>query len=217
MAFGSNGEEFNPATGLLQGTFDVGNTCCNGSTQVLADSAINRAFALGQTPFFGPLGITSYNLSEFTPLAVASLAELTANNPSISKFMQWGPNGLAFILSSGCCGTPTTSQVVLVQSPTLLLTATKTISPAPVTHYSSPATVTHGSGNTLMTVRGSGFVPGSVVHWNNKPFSAKYLSGSQLTVYVPKAAIATPGTAAVVVKNPTPGGGNSNALTVTIK
>ena len=217
LVFGSSGEEFNPATGLLEGTFDVGSTCCSAGPQVLPDSAINRAFALGQTPFFSSFGITSYNLSEFTPLAVASLAELSPEFGSTSKFIQWGPNGLAFILTdSGCCGTSTT-QVVLVQSPTLLLTAGKAVNPAPASHSSSPAAVAHGSGNTLLTVHGSGFVPGSVVNWNNKAFSAKYVSESEMTVYVPKAAIAAPGTAAVVVKNPTPGGGKSNALTLTIK
>jgi hypothetical protein len=217
LAFGADGEEFNPATGLLEGTFDVGSACCSPSVQVLPDSAINRAFALGQTPFFSSFGITSYNLSEFTPLAVASLAELAPELSSTSKFIQWGPNGLAFILTEGSCCGPTTNQVVLVQSPTLLLTAGKSVNPAPASHSSSPATVTHGSGNTLLTVHGSGFVPGSVVNWNNKAFSAKYVNETEMTVYVPKAAVAAPGTAAVVVKNPTPGGGKSNALTVTIK
>ncbi len=217
LVFGANGEEFNPATGLLEGTFDVGSTCCSSGPQVLPDSAINRAFALGQTPFFNSFGITSYNLSEFTPLAVASLAELAPELSSTSKFIQWGPNGLAFILAADSCCAPSTTQVVLVQSPTLLLTAGKTINPAPASHSSSPATVTHGSGNVLMTVRGTGFVPGSVVNWNNKAFSAKYVNENEMTVYVPKAAVAAPGTAAIVVKNPTPGGGKSNALTVTIK
>jgi hypothetical protein len=217
LVFGSSGEEFNPATGLLEGTFDVGTACCYPSTQMLPDSAINRAFALGLTPFSSSFGITSYNLSEFTPLAVANLAELSPEYGSTSKFIQWGPNGLAFILTGGgCCAAPTT-QVVLVQSPTLLLTAGKSVNPAPASHSSSPAAVTHGSGNILMTVRGAGFVPGSVVNWNNKAFSAKYVNENEMTVYVPKASVAAPGTASVVVKNPTPGGGKSNALTVTIK
>jgi trimeric autotransporter adhesin len=216
LVFGSSGQEFDPTTGLLEGTFDVGPTCCNYSMQVLPDSAINRTFSLGQSPFLGTFGITSYNLTEFTPLAVASLAELSSSFGSTSNFIQWGPNGLAFILNGGCCGN-TTSQVVLVQSPTLLLTAGKTVNPAPVSRSSNPATVTHGSGNILLTVRGSGFVPGSVVHWNNKPFSAKYVSENEMTVYVPKEDIAAPGAAAIVVKNPTPGGGKSNALTVTIR
>lgn len=216
LIFGGNGQEFNPATGLLEGTFDVGSSCCS-STQVLPDSAIDRAFALGQTPFFSSFGITSYNLSQFTPLAVASLAELVANPSSTFNFIQWGPNGLAFILTNSCCGNPATTQVVLVQSPTLLLTDTKAVKPAPVAHSSIPATVTHGSGNMLLSIRGSGFVPGSVVNWNEKVFSAKYVNENEMTVYVPKAAIAAPGTAAVVVKNPTPGGGKSNALSVTIE
>jgi hypothetical protein len=219
LIFGSGGEEFNPATGLLQGTFDVGSSCCNSNMQLLPDSAINRAFALGQTPFFSSFAITSYNLSEFTPVGVASLAEFASqfSNSSPSKFIQWSTNGLAFILSNNCCGNPATSQVVLVQSPTLLLTAGKSLNPKPVSHSSSPAAITHGSGNLLLTVRGSGFVPGSVVNWNNKPFSVKYVSENEMTVYVPKNAIAAPGTATLVVKNPTPGGGKSNALTVNIK
>ena len=80
LIFGGAGQEFNPATGLLLGTFDTGNnSCCNSSgTQILSNSAINRAFVLGQTPFFSSLGITSYNLSQFTPKAVADLSELNS-------------------------------------------------------------------------------------------------------------------------------------------
>lgn len=219
LIFGGNGQEFNPATGLLLGTFDVGAVCCNGGPEVLANSALNRAFALGQTPFFNGFSITSYNLSQFTPLAAANLAELNNgyNSFNFSKFIQWGTNGLAFILTNGCCGNPTSIQVVLLQSPTLLLTASKISSPVPVANSSIPATASHGSGNFLLTVRGSGFVPGSVVTWNGKRFSASYVTGNAMKVYVPKAAIASAGTATIVVKNPAPGGGTSNALPFTIK
>lgn len=219
LIFGGGGEEFNPATGLLQGSFDVGNGCCN-NMQVLPDSAINRAFALGQTPFFTGFGITSYNLAQFTPLAAVNLTGVLPgsgfNSGNTSKFIQWGPNGLAFILTSGCCGTEN-SQVILLQSPTLLMTAATTATPVPVTSASSPATVTHGTGNFRMTLRGMGFVPGSTVTWNGKKFSSSYVSPKQLTVYVPKTAVAAVGTAAVAVKNPSPGGGTSTAVKLTIK
>jgi hypothetical protein len=43
------------------------------------------------------------------------------------------------------------------------------------------------------------------------------ISEKEMTVHVPKEAIAAPGTAALVLKNPTRGGGKSNALTVTIQ
>ncbi len=219
LIFGSSGEEFNPVTGSLVGTFDVGsNNCCCCGTEVLPNSSINRAFALGQTPFFTGFGITSYNLGQFTPLAVADLSELSPGYNSIttSKFIQWGTNGLAFILNSGCCGN-TTSQVVLLQSPTLLLTSTKIKSPTPVSQLSSPSAVSHGSGNFRMSVRGTGFVPGSVVMWNGKTSSASFVSPTQMTVYVPAASITSAGTATLEVKNPAPGGGKSNTLPFTIK
>ena len=220
LVFGAGGEEFNPATGLLLGSFDVGNTCCN-NMQVLPNSAINRAFALGQTPFFNGFGITSYNLAQFTPLAAVNLSGILpnpgSNNNRISNFIQWGPNGLAFILGANpCCGAPTT-QVILLQSPTLLMTASSTANPVPVQSTPSPTSVTHGTGNFRMTLRGTGFVPGSTVMWNGKKFSSSYVSSKQLTVYVPKAAVAAPGTAAVAVKNPSPGGGTSTAVKLTIK
>jgi trimeric autotransporter adhesin len=219
LIFGGNGQEFNPSTGLLLGTFDVtGGACCSSGTQVLPNSSLNRAFALGVTSFFSSLGVTSYNLTEFTPLAVASLAELGPQYESVStsKFIQWGTNGLAFIVTTGCCGT-TTNQVVLLQSPTLLLTSTKTAAPAPILTNSTPATANHGSKNLLLTVKGSGFVPGSSVTWNGKPFSASYVSENTMKLYVPRASIASAGTAAIVVKNPAPGGGKSNTLTFAIR
>ena len=218
LIFGGNGQEFNPATGLLLGTFDVGPVCCSGGAEVLPNSALNRAFALGQTPFFDSFSITSYNLTQFTPLAVANLAELgtSYNSISASKFIQWGTNGLAFILTNGCCGT-TTNQVVLLQSPTLLLTAAQSRSAFPVSNSLSPSSVPHGSGNFRMRVRGTGFVPGSAVMWNGKARSASFISGNEMMVYVPRTAVASPGTASIEVKNPAPGGGKSNALTFTIK
>lgn len=220
LIFGGGGEEFNPATGLLLGSFDVGNTCCN-NMQVLPNSTINRAFALGQTPFFNGFGITSYNLAQFTPLAAANLSGVLANpgfnNGRTSNFIQWGPSGLAFILTSGCCGSDQNTQVILLQSPALLMTASSTANPVPVQSTPSPTSVTHGTGNFRMTLRGTGFVPGSTVMWNGKKFSSSYVSSKQLTVYVPKAAVAAPGTAAVAVKNPSPGGGTSTAVKLTIK
>jgi trimeric autotransporter adhesin len=219
LIFGSDGQEFNPATGLLLGTFDVlPSPCCNYGTEVLPNSSLNRAFALGATPFFDAFSITSYNLTQFTPLAVANLSELSTSgySTSSSHFIQWGSSGLAFILTNGCCGT-TTSQVVLLQSPTLLLAATKTRSPAPVSNSLNPSSVSHGSKNFRMTVGGSGFMPGSIVTWNGKAHSASFVNENEMTVYVPAAEVASSGTASIEVKNPAPGGGKSNTLTFTIK
>lgn len=124
---------------------------------------------------------------------------------------------MAFILSPNSCCSNTGPQVVLVQSPTLMLTVTKTPSAVPVASSLNPTTVSHGTANFRMGVRGAGFVPGSIVTWNGKRVSASYVSPTQMTVYVTKAAVASAGTATILVKNPTPGGGTSKAVSFPIK
>lgn len=217
LIYSSNGQAFNPATGLLLGTYDVGSSCCT-SMQLLPNSALNRVYALGITPFFASFGVTGYNLTQFTPVAVASLTELVPSFSSVttSNLIQWGASGLAFTVQSGCCGSITT-QVVLMQSPALLLTATRTASLPPVLKSLSPAFATHGNGNFIMIIKGSNFVPGSAVTWNRKSVFADYVSSAELRVYVPKALIASAGSAQVIVKNSAPGGGNSNSLAFAIK
>ena len=214
LIYGSNGQVLNPTTGLLVGTYDVlGSNCCSSSGQLLPDSAIDRVFAVGTTPFFSSFGITSYDLSRFTPVAVTDLSQLTATTPL--SFLRWGNNGLAFVLQSGCCGN-TSSQVVLVQSSAMLLTSGASKNPPPVPQTLSPASATQGSGNFPLTVQGKSFVPGSQATWNGIALATDYVSATQLTVYVPAGSIVSSGTAKVVVTNPSPGGGTSSALTFTI-
>lgn len=217
LIYGGDGQVFNPATGLLLGTYDVGN-CCNNGAEVLPAAAINRVFALGTTPLFSSLGITAYNLSQYTPLAVTNLSELNTPyyNPQFSNFIQFGNNGLAFILQTGCCGN-TTSQVVLVQSPTMFLTTSNVSSGIPAETSLSPAALTHGGQNFQLTINGSNFVPGSTVTFNGHSVYARYLTSTQLKAYVPAADIAAAGSVPVVVKNPTPGGGTSTAITFVIQ
>lgn len=213
LIYGSSGAVLNPTTGLLTGTFDVG-TCCS-TPQVLPNSTINRLFVLGTTPFFGYLGITSFNLSEFTPVAVTNLSALNGTLTPI--FIQWASNGLAFTLQNSECCYPSYTQTILVQSPTMFLTASQASKPLPVQHSLSKTTAVHGGPNFTLTIQGSGFFPGSVATWNGKSLFAQYLSGTQLKLYVPSAKIASAGTAAVVVENSGPGGGKSAPLTFTIK
>ncbi len=213
LLYDNVGHVLNPVTGTLVGSYDVSAGCCSSSAQILPDSPINRVFALGVTPFYNYFGVTSFNLSKFTPVAVANLSQL--NGTTGGNFIPWGSNGLAFILQSGCCGT-TTNQVVLVQSPAMLLTTGATKNPVPTAQSLSPSGVTHGGGNFPLTVKGSGFVPGSEVTWNGTALSVAYVNATELTVYVPASAIASAGSAQVVVSNPAPGGGSASAPTFTI-
>jgi trimeric autotransporter adhesin len=212
LIYGSNGQVFNPKTGDLVGTYDVSTECCNYSSAILPDSAINRTFVLAQTSFSVGFGITTYNLSEFTPEAVANLSQL--NSSTAASFISWGSNGLAFILQASCCQS-SAPQVVVIQSPGMFRTTGSTDGTPPVARALSPASATHGGQNFPLTVEGAGFVPGSQVSWNGTTLAADYISPTQLKVYVPATAIASSGTVQVEVSNPSPNEGSS-ALTFTI-
>lgn len=72
----------------------------------------------------------------------------------------------------------------------------------------SPSSATAGSPAFVMTVNGTNFGSKAVVNLNGAPQTTTIVSGSQVTVAVPAAAVANSGTIAVTVTNPgTPGTG----------
>ena len=73
-----------------------------------------------------------------------------------------------------------------------------------------PSAVGGGSAGFMLTVKGTGFVPGCVVYWNGTPLVTTFLNTSKLTAAVPAANVASFNTALVTVVNPAPGGGTSN-------
>jgi len=87
--------------------------------------------------------------------------------------------------------------------------------PPPTITSLSPPSAAAGSAAFTLTVSGTGFEPASVVDWNGSPRTTMSQSASVLTVAIPAADVASPGTATVTVVNPPPGG-TSNALTFTV-
>ena len=115
LIYDNFGQVFDPATGELVGSYDVNGGCCGSSNDLLPESANNATFVAGITPFFGSFGITSYNLSQFTPNAIINLSQF--NGTITPTFISWGTEGLAFVINEGsCCGNPE-YQTILVQSP----------------------------------------------------------------------------------------------------
>ncbi len=90
------------------------------------------------------------------------------------------------------------------------------MAPMPTASSVSPSTVTAGSAPSTITVTGSGFVNTSVVRWNGGALATTYVNATTITAVVPAASLATPGTAQITILNPTPGGGTSSAVTLTI-
>jgi hypothetical protein len=75
-----------------------------------------------------------------------------------------------------------------------------------------PESATPGSGEFTLTVNGSGFSSGAVVHWNGSPRTTEVISSSQLKATIGAADVAKAGTASVTVVNPTPGGRTSTPV-----
>ncbi len=91
-----------------------------------------------------------------------------------------------------------------------------TLSPIPRIADISPPAVTAGNPGFTLTVNGSSFVSTSVVRFNGNPLPTTFVSSTELTAQVSAENVANPGTASISVSTPAPGGGNSNAVLLTI-
>jgi hypothetical protein len=80
----------------------------------------------------------------------------------------------------------------------------------------SPPLVQAGSGDLTLTVNGFGFSAASIVHLGVTALTTTYVGPTQLTATVPAAQIANYGWGMITVSNPTPGGGVSAILPLTI-
>lgn len=88
--------------------------------------------------------------------------------------------------------------------------------PAPVLTSLSPSAVLAGDAAFTLTINGSGFVNTSQVRVNGTNRGTTVVSATQLTIAVTAVEIADPGIIKIAVRNPTPGGGNSNELSLAI-
>jgi hypothetical protein len=75
-----------------------------------------------------------------------------------------------------------------------------------------PASVAAGSAGFTLSVSGVGFSKFARVYWNGTKRTTTYVSSSSLQATINASDVAVPGTAAIYVQNPTPGGGISNVV-----
>jgi sugar lactone lactonase YvrE len=115
--------------------------------------------------------------------------------------------------TSTAAGTATFSVTVTDSSPTpgsasATLTLTL-INPAPTINSLGTTSATAGAPAFSLIVNGNGFTGTSQAQWNGNSRAATLIGPSQLAVALTTADLATPGTFAVTVVNPAPGGGSS--------
>jgi hypothetical protein len=80
----------------------------------------------------------------------------------------------------------------------------------------APSTIAVGSTATQIELTGSNFLPTSTVNLNSNTINSTYVSATQMIATLPAANLSAAATILVVVVNPTPGGGSSNPVSVTV-
>jgi len=94
--------------------------------------------------------------------------------------------------------------------------STGSSNPVPSITSVSPSSLTVGATAQNLTINGTGFLSTSTVTFNGIAHTPTFVSSTQLTISLTTSDLATAGTFAVVVTNPAPGGGASNAVNVTV-
>ena len=84
--------------------------------------------------------------------------------------------------------------------------------PVPTLTSLSPSTAIAAGANFTLTVGGTGFISSSVVRWNGSDRSTTFVSSTQMRASIGSGDIRDVGDNVVMVFNPAPGGGTSNAL-----
>jgi hypothetical protein len=92
------------------------------------------------------------------------------------------------------------------------LTVSPASNPVPALNQVQPASAAQGSGDTVVTVAGSEFVPASQVTWDGTALATTVVSPTQLAATIPAADLANTGSHFIGVTNPAPGGGSSGTI-----
>ena len=91
------------------------------------------------------------------------------------------------------------------------------LNPVPVLSAAVPSVISPEGESFTFDVRGENFLRTSRVTFNDQEFLANCVSGSQVAVTIPSALIKTNGSYLLKVSNPSPGGGESESLTLSIE
>jgi hypothetical protein len=213
LAFTGSGEVANVSVqpGSLVGSIPV--VAPSSLAAVAPDPAIGLVFYLSspsQASYSsgGLSGIAAFDTNTFMPAGFIplGLASIETTTPwTAVDVVRWGQDGVAALTSGG--------NIYLVRGGAVLPQLLEA-SAAPVLGTSSPGTLQHGSGNTVLTLTGSNFLPGVAVYWNGSYRTTNLVSATQITVDIPAADLASPGTANLTAANP--GSASSPSIAVAL-
>jgi hypothetical protein len=181
---------------------------------VLPDSSLGRTFYVvnSNTSYSYPATydtLQAFDNNTYMPAGNVSIdfATTEGSNSSytLTDVIRWGQDGVAILTSGG--------HIYLLRGAAIVPQLLNTNSAATLS-ASSTSTIAKGTGNTILTLTGSNFVPGVAVTWNGSYRTTTIVDATHLTVAIPASDLAGAGTGKLVATNP--GASASNSLTVTI-
>ncbi|ACO32987.1 IPT/TIG domain-containing protein [Acidobacterium sp.] len=186
------------------------------SVGLAADPSLGKEFLmLNNLAGTSAYGLTRYDLSTYAAESVLLMPSSFSAATGSWSVLRWGQDGLALLGSNYDSSTnQTVSSLLLIRGPFVAPQELETDTAATLSSASS-STLTHGSGNTMLTLTGTNFLPGVAVTWNGSYRTTKMEDSTHVTVAIPGSDLATAGSASVVATNP--GASASNALTITIQ
>jgi uncharacterized repeat protein (TIGR01451 family) len=165
---------------------------------------------------YPPVYLERFNTQHFTLEDLIPLPDLGAVNifQGSAQGTRFGQDGLAFLLPAAASATTGSSEIFLIRGP-WVLPAEAGVNPAPVLTTTDHPTIPHGTPNLVVTLTGSGFLPGATVLWNNAARTTTYINSSHLSVSIPASDLVTAHTVNLTCQNP--GSVSSNVIHLTIQ
>ena len=218
LAFAFNGGVANPAPSpaVQLGVFNLlsSYSTFGGSNNVAPDTSLQRTFFAVNAASSGYSStldsIEAFDNNTYLPAGILPLGfaatEGSNTSYSVSDLIRWGQDGLAVLTSGG--------HIYLVRGPVVAPQLLNTNTAATLT-ASSATTIAHGTGNAMLTLTGSNFVPGVAVTWNGGYRTTTIVDATHVTVAIPATDLAAAGTGSLVATNP--GAPASGRLTIPIQ
>lgn len=122
---------------------------------------------------------------------------------------------VSFVLAAGSLTAPATGSITVYNGPPgggESEARTFTVNyPSPTTSGLSVASAIVGATDTVTRVTGTGIFAGTIAKVDGTTVASSYVDATHIDVTVPTSVLATTGTKAITIVNPTPGGGTSGA------
>jgi Putative Ig domain len=193
--------------GTAQITVVSGNVTSNAVGFTVAPAPAISSLSPSAATAGGPAFTLTVNGSGFASGAVVRWNQTALATSFVSANRLTAPVLASLIASVG------TAQITVSSGGVTSNAVTFNIVAGPAIGGLSPSTAAAGGPAFTLTVTGTAFASGAVVHWNTTQLPTVFVSANQVTASVPASLIANVGTAQITVVS---GGATSNALTFAV-